>query len=272
VSERWFSPAEMAERLGVSAKALRVYEREGLIKPLRSEAGWRAYGPEQVARLHQVVALKSLGLPLRLIGELLHGRLASLESVLALQQQLLERRREEVDRALQLVFAARQRLAREGALSPDDLIQLTRETAMTDEPKSEDAWREVFEPLIEKHYTPEQIEDIGRRKVEAFAKAGYDAEGFARIWKGLIEEARALKVIGDVDTPRARALVRRWTEMTSHFFSADPELAGKNRAIWAEVTSDPKIAARLPIEPEVFSFLQRIADGMRARGELQPRP
>ncbi|WGM40327.1 MerR family transcriptional regulator [Caulobacter sp. NIBR1757] len=47
---RYFSPAEAASRLGVSAKALRLYEQRGLVAPPRTEAGWRAYGPEQMAR------------------------------------------------------------------------------------------------------------------------------------------------------------------------------------------------------------------------------
>ena len=46
--------------MGVSVKALRVYEAQGLVEPVRTGTGWRAYGPEQVARLHQVLALKRL--------------------------------------------------------------------------------------------------------------------------------------------------------------------------------------------------------------------
>ena len=65
------SPTEVARRFGVSIKALRLYERRGLLKPLRSEAGWRTYGPDQIARLHQILALKGLGLSLASIGQLL---------------------------------------------------------------------------------------------------------------------------------------------------------------------------------------------------------
>ena len=61
----------MAARLGVSSKALRVYEREGLVEPGRSAAGWRAYGPAQAARLHQIMALRGLGLSLKQIKALL---------------------------------------------------------------------------------------------------------------------------------------------------------------------------------------------------------
>ena len=86
--ERWFGPAEMAERLGVSPKALRVYERAGLVRPHRTDAGWRAYGPDQQARLHQVLVLKRLGLTLARIGELLSGRLKSLDAVLAVGRQM----------------------------------------------------------------------------------------------------------------------------------------------------------------------------------------
>ena len=63
-SARFFSPAETAKRLGVSVKALRVYEAHGLVAPARTQAGWRVYGPVEMARLHQVLALKRLGLPL----------------------------------------------------------------------------------------------------------------------------------------------------------------------------------------------------------------
>ncbi len=41
MSEQWLGPGEMARRLGVTPKALRVYEREGLVTAARTEAGWR---------------------------------------------------------------------------------------------------------------------------------------------------------------------------------------------------------------------------------------
>jgi hypothetical protein len=61
------SPAETAKRFGISIKALRLYEQHGLLKPLRTANGstgaaWRVYGSDQIARLHQILALKRLGL------------------------------------------------------------------------------------------------------------------------------------------------------------------------------------------------------------------
>lgn len=43
-SARWLLPAEAARRLGVSTKALRVYEAHGLLVPARSPRGWRLSG------------------------------------------------------------------------------------------------------------------------------------------------------------------------------------------------------------------------------------
>lgn len=39
--------------MGVSAKALRLYESHGLLAPMRSQSGWRAYGAKEIATLHQ---------------------------------------------------------------------------------------------------------------------------------------------------------------------------------------------------------------------------
>ena len=83
---QYLSPAQTAKALGVTVRALRLYEQKGLVRPIRSEAGWRAYGPEALVRLHQVLALKRLGLSLAKITVLVSGRLAKLDAVLELQE------------------------------------------------------------------------------------------------------------------------------------------------------------------------------------------
>src|SRR5215468_6550262 len=84
----WFGPGETARRLGVTIKALRVYEREGLVIPHRAESGWRLYGPAQIARLHQIVVLRDLGLSLKSIRKLVGNR-SRLRDVLRLQREAL---------------------------------------------------------------------------------------------------------------------------------------------------------------------------------------
>lgn len=87
----FLGPSEAANSLGVSAKALRLYEQRGLLTPLRTAAGWRAYGPEQIARAHQITALRKFGLGLADVARVLQGDPARLEAILASRQAALER-------------------------------------------------------------------------------------------------------------------------------------------------------------------------------------
>lgn len=89
-TELVLSPAEAARRLGVSSKALRLYEERGFVTPIRSSAGWRHYGGEEMERLRTVVAMRSLGLSLAQIGAVLSGKSHDLEKALAEHQARLE--------------------------------------------------------------------------------------------------------------------------------------------------------------------------------------
>ena len=246
--ERWFGPAETAKRLGVSVKALRVYERAGLVRPHRTEAGWRAYGPDQQARLHQVLVLKRLGLSLARIGELLGGRLKSLDAVLALQQQVLEARRTEADEALRLLAAARCRLARDGALSPDDLTHLTRETAMTDK-MTEFDWNRLAKPVFERHFTPEEQEGFKARKFS------FNQDDVTREWDALIAEGRDLQAKGDPGSPRAMDLAQRWMAQVRRFTGDDPAIIAKSAQANLELLSDPEAARKMPFDLALMQFV-----------------
>src|ERR1700722_7428611 len=112
----FLSPAETARRLAVSPKALRLYEQHGLVKPVRSAKGWRAYGPEQIEALHKVIALKSMGFSLAQIGKLLKRGDLALATVLGAQETALVKESARAERALGLVRAARKTLAAGPAL------------------------------------------------------------------------------------------------------------------------------------------------------------
>lgn len=62
---------EVARLTSFSVKTLHYYEEWGLIEPAeRSEAGYRLYGEEEVARLEFIKKAKLLGLTLKEIAEL----------------------------------------------------------------------------------------------------------------------------------------------------------------------------------------------------------
>ncbi|MDB5550020.1 MAG: MerR family transcriptional regulator [Rhizobium sp.] len=108
---QFLNASEAAARLGVSAKALRLYEQRGLLAPKRTEAGWRVYGPDEMVRATEIIALRGLGLSLAQISRVLKGDSGCLESVLAAHQEKLESQIRHVADAVDRVRSVRMDIA-----------------------------------------------------------------------------------------------------------------------------------------------------------------
>ncbi len=82
-------------RYGVHPQTLRLYEREGLLKPSRTEGKTRLYSDEDLERLEFILNLtRDLGV-----------NLAGVEVVLTLRDRL-DRMQEDMDRLVQVLEAA----------------------------------------------------------------------------------------------------------------------------------------------------------------------
>ncbi|MCZ4346601.1 MerR family transcriptional regulator [Devosia neptuniae] len=99
-SKRYLKSSDAARQLGVSAKALRLYEQRGLVTPDRTAAGWRSYGPEDMVRAAEIVALRAFGLSLSEIERVLSGDPRDLEPALGAHQAALESRLREIGGAV----------------------------------------------------------------------------------------------------------------------------------------------------------------------------
>src|SRR5436190_1405594 len=104
---------EFARLAGVTVKALHHYDRLGLLKPQRSDAGYRVYASSDLERLEQIVALKFIGLSLKQIAGLLGREAMPLREALRMQRAVLEDRRRHLDRAIGALRDAEQ------AIEPD---------------------------------------------------------------------------------------------------------------------------------------------------------
>ncbi|MCP1842315.1 DNA-binding transcriptional MerR regulator [Bradyrhizobium sp. USDA 4538] len=71
---------------------MRLYEERGLIAPGRTPAGWRAYGPAEMARGAEIVELRALGLSIGEVARILNGDAVILGRVLAAHEAMLEAR------------------------------------------------------------------------------------------------------------------------------------------------------------------------------------
>ena len=101
----------VAERFDIHPQTLRLYEREGLIRPERSAGNTRLYDDETLARLEIILTLtRELGV-----------NLAGVEVILNMREQM-ERMKAEMDQALRRVRREmadrREELDRRHALVP----------------------------------------------------------------------------------------------------------------------------------------------------------
>ena len=101
--------SSVAEMYGIHPQTLRLYEREGLIKPARSSGNTRLYDEEAIRRLEIILALtRDLGV-----------NLAGVEVILNMKERM-EQMQGEVDRLLEYVRHAaqerREQMERHGAL------------------------------------------------------------------------------------------------------------------------------------------------------------
>jgi DNA-binding transcriptional MerR regulator len=124
--EQFLNPSQAAKRLGVSAKALRLYEQPGLIKPTRTAAGWRSYGSAAMARAAEIAALRALGLGLAQVGRVLRGDAADLEPALRAHQAALEDRIGTLAATVENVRALRADLAQGKAPAIGELARRVR--------------------------------------------------------------------------------------------------------------------------------------------------
>lgn len=124
---------ELSRLSGVSARMLRHYDRIGLVQPSeRTSAGYRDYGDDDLRRLLQVEALRSLGLPLREVGHALADADAAPSDIL---DRVIARTVETITREQELLG----RLRRLREQQPEDWTDVLHTVALLQRLGSDDA-------------------------------------------------------------------------------------------------------------------------------------
>lgn len=145
-SKRSYRIQAFAGLAGTTVKALYLYDRLGLLKAGRTEAGYRVYSDRDRERLEQISALKSLGVPLKQIRALLHPAVPTLRETLRRQRAVLERQRRLIERALDAIQNAEQAL--DAGKAPDaalwkrirEAVNMQNDVAVMKKYYSEEAW------------------------------------------------------------------------------------------------------------------------------------
>ena len=125
--------SELADFFGTTPKALRLYEKKGIIIPSKVDplTGYRYYSVDQVKKLNVLVELQELGFSLNEIKKIMKGGLKSQGFLDSLYSKKVEweQKKNELQKKVDAIETIEQNLSRK--------IGSTEITAMTEE---ERAW------------------------------------------------------------------------------------------------------------------------------------
>jgi DNA-binding transcriptional MerR regulator len=207
---------ELAKQTGLSVRTLHYYDEIGLLSPsYRTETGYRLYVAGDIARLQQIKSLRQLGLSLEEIRDCLNRpdfsplhviqrHIARLREQIALQQQLCQR--------LEALAAS---LSSASDVSAEEFLKTI----------------EVMH-MVEKYYTPEQMEEIKERGRQLGEDKIRQAEAE---WQEIIAQVRAEMDKGtDPASAPVRRLAQRWRELVNAFTGGNPEIHKALQKMWHE--------------------------------------
>ena len=236
--------AQVARRTGLSSRALRFYEARGLVKPLRTASGRRAYGPGELERINQVVALKRAGLTLAQIQRLGGRGSIDLGRLVEAQLEAIEARAAELADARALLLSVQSRIERGEPLDVATFCSLIRQGDAVMETEN---WKQA----LERHYTPEEL----AHWTDNPPPAGFDQAAYARRWEELgarIEAALPL----DPASAEARAFVAEWNALLEPFRAvATPRMMEGAKSFW-ESGAAFEGGAKPPFSRKVMEFIQ----------------
>lgn len=225
---------QLARQTGLTVRTLHHYDAIGLLRPSgRADNGYRMYNRADVARLHQIQALRRLGLSLEEAGTLLAGEHTDIGAIVAQQVAQLNRQIEQAtllrDRLLRL---------QEGfdtATGPDLQEWLTTLELMA---------------IFDKHLTPEET-----ARWRTHAQSSRAEEG--RIWKALAEHIHGLIRAGvPPEAPQAQDGARRWMELVDPHLKRSTQLMLKMDALYRD---EPELQAASGVDHVLFDYVGKAA-------------
>jgi DNA-binding transcriptional MerR regulator len=245
-----FRAKQFANLAGVTVRTLHHYDRLGLLKPRRTDSGYRLYRESDMERLEQIVALKFLGVPLKQIRELLDaaapGLQTGLQTALRMQRYALEEKRSLLDRAIRAIRDA-ETLVESG--KPADTAVLKKII-------------EVIEMQTNNDWMKKYANETAQAKMDA-RKGEWSPELQERVgkqWMELIADVQAAMDAGeDAASPKAQALAARWKELVESFTKGDPDVTQAVSHVWKDRANWPEHAQQqaqpFRITPQMWQFI-----------------
>jgi len=245
--------AQVARLTGLTSRTLRFYEARGLVTPLRSASGRRHYGPAELERLHQVMAMKRAGLTLGQIEKLSAGRTIDLAKLVAAQMQSLDERKRELDAARSLLSSVLSRLDRSEPIDVATFCSLIQqgETVMSQEKWFEEA---------SAHLTEDQRELF--RQVKEAMPTDVDRTGAMARFQDLNARIKAALPL-DPASDQAQAFLDERDAMLQPFIVMMPPAMKEASKNLSKTIGQGDLPP--PIDAEVYRFYREATQARDAR-------
>ena len=236
---------QAAERLGISQRAIRFYEKQGLLSPSRQQHnGYREFGEEDIWRLQTIVALREAGMPIADIRTALAEIDAKdedrLMELLELQRSVMFAKWVEMKQMIETADRMIETLRQNRTLPIDDIYQLAESSRILREQRAwEDRWgfdelagdhdRLVREDKTKYPDYDEALRLIVKRAAPVRGERGLDIGTGTGNLAGLCLEAGAAMAAVDQSKEMLKACRRKFPEVETRLgnFLALPYLDGR---------------------------------------------
>lgn len=205
---------ELAKKSNVSVRTLQYYDKEGLLKPSElSEGGRRLYSNKDMAILHQIITLKSLGFSLTDIKNNLipADNVKDVADILDKQKEIINEQISKLNESLHAIEFLRNEIAETNKVNwvkYADMLYLIKNN-------NENIW-------LYRHLDDDVIDNIRTTFDE---KTGY--ESFNN-WKELCIKAAEFCDKGlEANAPESQQLAKEWWDMVMKFTGGDANMLSK---------------------------------------------
>jgi DNA-binding transcriptional MerR regulator len=226
-----FTVGELAKLTGVTVRTLHHYDEVGLVCPSqRTAAGYRLYDDADVLRLHQVLLLREVGLPLEEIAAAI-DEAGGQEELLRRHREVLLTKRVRLDAMLAALDARLAAFEKGDAMSPEEVKTLF----------------DGFDPAQYEEEVQARWGETDAYKESARRTKQYGKEDWARykredeaVGARIVERMRAGAPVGDPAVQAAveehRLLIDRW------FYPCSVEM---HKQLGAMYVADPRFTENL---------------------------
>jgi DNA-binding transcriptional MerR regulator len=246
MSEAVLKVGALARRTGLSVRALHHYDEIGLLSPARRTAsGHRLYRIDEVRRLQQIVSLRQLGLSLEDIRECLERPDLPLGRVLDIHITRVRAEIERQERLCSLLEGLRARVDGSGDVSLEEITRAIRATMS-----------------VEKHYSPEQLDYLRKRREDLGAERMQAAQQEWRDLFAAFGEAMAQGL--DPASENVQALARRSAALMEEFTGGDEGIRASLATMYRVEGAENVLGQQgMETEPGLWEYMGRASAVLR---------